>query len=251
MKKVIFFLFFIFNNVISYSQESLFLIKKDTVFISYDSILANKNVIVDYKNIKDFNSKQKIGLSTIYKLLDKTLIEKSNAFNLEREVEFFKGNSIGASSNCDDCFGLWFVHQSLKNNYDLSNYKNNYNYKMFETYHLLKDSVTLKDSIAFDKSLYHVIKSHFSFSSLALTKEELSQKKVIIFDGSIESYEELEKLGNEPHYFFILKNKFEETDFVFNKINGFEKRITIYYIFDEVFFVDRQTKYRYKKGPYF
>ncbi|MDC9723662.1 MAG: hypothetical protein PSN34_12945 [Urechidicola sp.] len=211
----------------SYSQESVFLIEKDTLFIIYDSPKSNKNIAKHYKN-----NPKRTGVNTIFFLMDNSRVDRRNNYYKTREDNYNNGGgSIGASSTCDWCFGLYFYHssgniklteQSLFVDPFIINHK-----KRFEE----KINKSLRDSLNFDKFVFNMAYYRYNppAASLQLSEIELKRKSVFYFDGSTKKYNELKELLKEPHYLFMLDKKWSNSGF--NNLQRGE-----YYIFNEVMY---------------
>lgn len=217
-----------------FSQNNLYLKEKDTIFIVFDTIVSKKHVIMEYSNFKLDEKRNSKGLNTIYFLLDSTLIQKRKEFYKRRE-EHSKTNfgANGASSTCDWCFGLYFVHKSNVNyNPSINNLENDHQYKTISKHLLEKENVTLKDSLEFDRGVYLLVNYRYNppTSILLLSKEKLMNKNIFYFDGSTKKYLELKELLKEPHYLFMLDKTWvkQELDSKFTK--------TEYFIFNEVLY---------------
>lgn len=228
MKRGLVILIFLMS-CLSYSQESFFFKEKDTLFIVYNNSLNNKNIIKNYININPTKNKT-IGLKSIYFLLDTTLVKKRDGFYKRFEESIKKGNAPGASSTCDWCFGLYFVHiygkiKFTKQSYLIDPFIINHK-KRFEE----KVNKSLKDTLSFDKYVFNMVYYRYNppVVSLQLSEKELNEKKVFYFDGSTKKYNELKELVKEPHYLFMLDKKWVKQEFN----SDFFK--TEYYIFNEV-----------------
>ena len=217
-----------------FSQNNLYLKEKDTIFIVFDTTCSRKHVVKEYSNINLDEKRSPNGLNTIYFLLDSTHIVKRNKYYKKQE-EHSKSNfgSIGASSTCDWCYGLYFVHKSNVNyNRSINDIENDIQLKSFKKQFLEKEYVTLKDSLEFDRGVYLLVNYRYNppISNLLLSKETLKNKNVFYFDGSTKKYNELKELLKEPHYLFMLDKTWvkQELDSKFSK--------TEYFIFNEVLY---------------
>ncbi|TYA52969.1 hypothetical protein [Formosa maritima] len=235
MKNPLFILMFLISSV-SFSQESFFLKEKDTLYIVFDNPDANNHVDKLYNNIKKDEGKTVVGLSSIYFLLDSTRIQKRKEFYKGREAHS-KSNfgAIGASSSCDWCFGLYFVHKSISTSKINQSPKSDPIYINYKKNHLDKGNVSLKDTLDFDKLLFNMVYYRYypPISTLQLSKKELKEKKVFYFDGSTKKYNELKEILKEPLYLFMLDKIWVKQELNF-KVNQTE-----YYIFNEVMYRSR------------
>ncbi|EMQ95656.1 hypothetical protein D778_01546 [Xanthomarina gelatinilytica] len=229
MKDALFILLFLIGSI-SFSQEAFFLKEKDTLYIVFDNPDTNNHVVKLYNNIEKDDGKTVVGLSSIYFLLDSTSIQKRKEFYKRREAHSNSNfGAIGASSSCDWCFGLYFVHKSVKLNYVRQSHTLDPIYINFKKRHLEKENVSLKDTLDFDKLVYNMIyyRYHPPISTLQLSEKELKEKKVFYYDGSTEKYNELKEILKEPHYIFMLDKTWSNPGF--NNLPRSE-----YYIFNEV-----------------
>ncbi|PWK18922.1 hypothetical protein [Xanthomarina spongicola] len=210
---------------IVYSQQSIFLKEKDTLYIIFDNPESNKNIVKHYKN-----TPKKTGVNTIFFLMDSILAEKRNKYyKIRKERSEQGGGTIGASSTCDWCFGLYFVHNSISTSEINQSPKLDPIYINFKKSHLEKENVSLKDSMEFDKLVYKMIYYRYypPVSSSQIAKEELNERQVFYFDGSTKKYNELKELLKEPHHLFMLDKTWYNPGF-----NNLPKGK--YYIFNEV-----------------
>ena len=181
MKKI--FLVFCFLFVTnSFSQESIFFFKIDTLYITYDDSLLNKNILREYEKALDYKTNANIGIKTSYNLLDFSEEKRKK----EVADHIIKHPGIGMHGAAPIHFGLHFEHGTVRNKTNLNAVKETPTYKIFKKHHLEKDKVTHEDSLAFDKFVFYNIFRRYKSAntSLMVSEKELKNKQEIHFNVS-------------------------------------------------------------------
>jgi len=186
-----------------FSQNSLFFFKKDTVFITYDTIKINSNIKIKLEKIIDSKTKKRIGTSTIYNLLDSLEINRK----IKQNEKIKNTPSIGLHGVGDIYFGIHFRHETVKDKIGAKKFKRKASiYKIFNKSFQDKTNKTLKDSIDFDKLKFYSMLRLFNRPNNQIKFKEIKLKdnRVIYFDGSKKVYDEIKRISKEPTYIYIL-----------------------------------------------